>query len=396
MNRINNGFGNVSYFSTSKDGLKYNCNALFHWVFLIIIKHISTKHPLKMNKAILFTAIVLLIGAEVFSQAINVPKRKKALLMKMTATWCGPCGYYHAITEDIYQKHGDSIVFINAHVSSSDVGDAYSGNFHNELNGAGEGIPGYNVNGIKQPSWPPLEKAMLDSARKFLKKPVIANIAFKYQINGSQLSVQTSVKFFAADNADEYFVNVFILENKISTKQKVDATYQTMIQDRVSRGPVMSGNAGIWGEKIATGSIASGKFYDVNFTAALNSIWIKNNLQLVAVLWKKKGSVYNVLSAEDIPAIATDIADSNTNNSNEIITYPNPVVDKMNITVNGTGSIAILNTLGQMVLYNDFSTNANQEVSVNTTELKPGVYFLKVIRDGKISTQKIIIQSAEF
>jgi hypothetical protein len=349
-----------------------------------------------MKRILLFTSVLLLFSSEVFCQTINVPKRKKALLMKMTATWCGPCGYYHFITEDIYQKHSDSILFINAHVASSDVGDAYSGEFHNQLNGSGEGIPTYNVNGVKQPSWPPEEKAMLDSARIFLKKPVIANIAFKYQITGSQLTVQASVKFFASDKADEYYVNVFILENKITTHQKVDNVYATLIQDRVSRGPMMSGNSGMWGEKIATGSIASGKFYDVNFSAALKTAWITGNLQFVAVLWKKTGNVYSVLSAEDIPSIITDITNVNAASSNEIIVYPNPVIDQMNITVNGTGSIAILNTHGQIVLYKDFKTNSNGDVSVNTTGLKSGIYFLKVIREGKVSSQKIIIQNSTY
>jgi thiol-disulfide isomerase/thioredoxin len=349
-----------------------------------------------MKKNLLFTSALLLLASEVFSQAINVPKRKKALLMKMTATWCGPCGYYHPITDDIYQKHGDSILFINAHVATSDVGDAYSGEFHNQLNGSGEGIPTYNVNGIKQPNWPPLEKAMIDSARIFLKKPVIANIAFKYQITGNQLAVQTSVKFFTSDKADEYYINVFILENKITTHQKVDAVYETLIQDRVSRGPVLGGNSGMWGEKFATGSIASGKFYDVNFSTTLKSTWSTGNLKFVAVLWKKTGNVYHVISAEDVPSITTDIANSTANYSEEIITYPNPIIDQMNITVNGTGSIAILNSIGQIVLYKDFKANSNHGISVNTTELKPGIYFLKVIQEGKISTQKIIIQNSTF
>lgn len=348
-----------------------------------------------MKKVLLFTAALLFFTIEISSQNINVPKKRKVLLMKMTATWCGPCGYYHPITEHIYHDHSDSILFINAHVASSDVGDAYSGEFHNKLNGSSEGIPSYNVNGIRQPSWPPLENAIIDSARRYLKKPVIANVAFKYQITGDQLAVQTSVKFFAADKADEYYVNVFIVENKITTKQKVDNTITTLIQDRVSRGPMMSGNAGIWGEKIATGSIASGKFYDVNFTATLKPAWIKTNLQFVAVLWKKTGNVYTVLSAEDVPSVITDINDDlNLTFSNELNVYPVPVTERVNVTVKGGGSIEILNAIGQKVITGDFKTDSDQIVSINTTGLKSGIYFLRIIQDEKMRTKKIIVQNA--
>lgn len=347
-----------------------------------------------MKKVLLFITALLFFSIEIFSQTISVPKRKKALLMKMTATWCGPCGSYHFITENIYHEHSDSILFINSHVSSSDVGDIYSGEFHNKLNGNGEGIPSYNVNGIKQPSWPPIEKAIVDSAKKFLKKPVVANVAFKYQITGDQLAVQTSVKFFAADKADEYYVNVFIVENKITTKQKVDNTYTTLIQDRVSRGPIMSGNAGIWGEKFATGNIATGKFYDVNFNSTLKPAWIKNNLRLVAVIWKKTGNVYTVLSAEDVPSVATDIKeDVSIAYADEIVVYPVPVIDRVNVDVKGNGSIEILNVAGQRLVSRDFKTDPGQVISINTAEWHSGIYFLRINQNGKIRSKKIIVQN---
>ena len=346
-----------------------------------------------MKRILPLTAILFVLSFEIFSQTVNVPKRKKALLMKMTATWCGPCGYYHPITDNIYHQHGDSIVFINAHVSSSDVGDKYSGDFHNALNGNGEGIPSYNVDGIKQPSWPPLENAILDSARRFLKRPVVANVAFRYQITGTQLSVQASVKFFVADKADEYYVNVFVLENSITTKQKVDVTYETLVQDRVSRGPIMSGNSGIWGEKIASGSIASGKFYDVTFNSTLQSAWIKNNLKVVAVLWKKTNNKYYVLSAEDVPDKTNGITDPGVGNLAELVVYPNPASEEVNVSVNGNGNIVVINALGQSVLSKDFKTNSNQIVSITTSQLQSGIYFLKINQNGEVATRKIVIQN---
>jgi len=346
-----------------------------------------------MKKTLLFSVGLMLVISGASGQAINVAKSKKALLVKTTATWCGPCGYYHAVTDNIYNQHSDSILFINAHVSTSDVGDAYSGNFHNALNVGASGIPSYNVSGGMHTNWPPAEKVLVDSARKFLKRPVIANVAFKYQVTGTQLAVQTSVKFFAADNADEYYVNVFILENKIATSQNDGSAYVPMVQDRVSRGPMMSGNAGMWGEKFATGSVASGKFYDVNFTATLKSTWVKNNLRFVAVVWKKKNGVYSVLSAEDVASSSnTGIADGDVFNSNEIIAYPNPAADQLNVIAAGTGNLSAFNSLGQIVLSKDFQATPGQVVSVNTAGLDPGIYFLKLIQDDKIITQKIVIK----
>lgn len=358
-----------------------------------------------MKKILQLTFIILSISAcNMFSQSINVPKSKKALLMKMTATWCGACGYYHSVTDDIYKQHSDSILFINAHVQTSAVGDPYSGEFHNALNTivdpatgtvSVDGIPSYNVDGTRQTNWPPQEQSIIDSARKFLKKPVIANVAFKYQITGTQLAVQTSVKFFAADNADEYYVNVFMVENKILTSQFDETSYFSLVQDRISRGPMMSGNAGMWGQKFATGSVSSGAFYDVNFTATLTSTWIQSNMQFVAVVWKKVGTKYSVLSAEDVPSLNTDIENVESSQSDDIKIFPNPVENQMNVSVNGKGNLTVLNTIGQMVLYKDFNTSSDQVISMNTETLNPGVYFLKRIQDDKMGTGKIIIQNTK-
>lgn len=347
-----------------------------------------------MKKTLLFYLTAMMFASNVFSQVINVPKSKKALLMKSTATWCGPCGYYHSITDNIYNQHSDSILFINAHVSTSDVGDAYSGNFHNALNIGASGIPTYNISGRMLTNWPPVEKVMVDSARKFLKRPVIANVAFKYQITGAQLNVQTSVKFFAADNADEYYINVFVLENKISTSQNNGSTYVPLVQNRISRGPMMSGNSGMWGEKFATGNIPSGKFYDVSFSSTLKTAWVQNNLKFLAVIWEKENGVYTALSAEDVPSSSsTGISDADA--SDAIILYPNPVTDQVNIPVNGTGTISVYNSFGQLVLSKDFQrTSSDEIVRMNTAELNSGIYFLKLVQDGKIRTQRIIVQTS--
>ncbi len=347
-----------------------------------------------MKKKLPLILLVVVFQATVFyGQTINVPNRKKALLMKMTATWCTPCGDYHAITEHIYNQHGDSILFINAHVATSDVGDLQSGDFHNAINGGG-GIPAYNVDGFRDVNWPPVEQVMVDSARKFLKRQVVANVAFSFQITGSQLSVQTNTKFFTAvSDASEYYVNVFVVENHISTQQHTAAGYVAMIQDRVSRGPMMSGNAGMWGQKIATGNITSGAAYSASFTSTLNTAWVKNNIQLVAVIWKKLNGVYTVLSAEDVPVSSIGIYEE-TVQQEDVAVYPNPANEQLNIQLKGTGTYVLYNALGEEVQGNSFSNENDKVISFSTAGFSPGVYFIKIIREGKPSVKKIIIEKA--
>lgn len=346
-----------------------------------------------MKKVLLIWAVSTLEIPLLLGQAIDVPRHKKSLLMKMTATWCAPCGDYHKITEDIYKSNGNTIVFINAHVATSKVGDAYSGEFHNVLNGGG-GIPAYNINGHRHANWPPSQKVMLDSCKAFDKRPLIANIAFKYQVSGNQVTVQAGIKFFSNDDGDEYYANVFIVENKIPTVQRTGSGDIQLIQERVSRGPMISGNAGIWGQKFASGPVSAGAFFNIKFTSVLNASWKTANLQYVAVVWKKKTGTYSVLSAEDVPSISTGTEEETEPVQNEISVYPNPVTEQMNIYISKPAIVSVSNMLGQEMLSHEFNEPGNKVITMNTSGLVPGIYLVKISCDGKTMTKRIIVQSS--
>ena len=73
---------------------------------------------------------------------------------------------------------------------------------------------------------------------------------------------------------------------------------------------------------------------------------------------------------------------------NQLIIYPNPVENILNI--NSTGDemldkVIVLNNLGQVVLETRLNENR-----VYLTELNSGVYFIKVIGEKQIYNLKII------
>jgi hypothetical protein len=70
--------------------------------------------------------------------------------------------------------------------------------------------------------------------------------------------------------------------------------------------------------------------------------------------------------------------------------YPNPVTDgTLYITSNSTSekAIAMFDVLGKQVLNSKTSNSA-----VNVSDLKGGVYFIKISEDGKTDTKKLVIK----
>ncbi len=101
--------------------------------------------------------------------------------------------------------------------------------------------------------------------------------------------------------------------------------------------------------------------------------------------------IYNyAISAADVTALftSTTLATSeNTNTTKDISIYPNPAKDVLYInSEKKVQTVEIYNMAGQKVL-------ETKETKINTSNLKPGVYMVKVIDiDKNISTQKLIKQ----
>ncbi len=81
------------------------------------------------------------------------------------------------------------------------------------------------------------------------------------------------------------------------------------------------------------------------------------------------------------------------NDSFSITIYPNPVSDILNIDLQSStiekGMIQIINTLGQVILSELFTSN---NLKINTSNIISGVYFVKITAENKQVVKRISIQ----
>jgi hypothetical protein len=87
--------------------------------------------------------------------------------------------------------------------------------------------------------------------------------------------------------------------------------------------------------------------------------------------------VISTVGVEDIDAI-----------SSQVSVYPNPANDYVVIAVIGFNieKVEVYDVLGQLAYTGE--PNASN-IEINTTELNQGVYFVKILVDGKLITKKI-------
>ena len=85
----------------------------------------------------------------------------------------------------------------------------------------------------------------------------------------------------------------------------------------------------------------------------------------------------------------TDVLSNDRFNENDFYLFPNPNNGSFRINNLQSGSIEIYDILGQLVFTKKEVNAANQIV----TELKKGIYLVKIINeDGKTTTKKIVVE----
>ena len=79
-------------------------------------------------------------------------------------------------------------------------------------------------------------------------------------------------------------------------------------------------------------------------------------------------------------------------NSLGVVIYPNPNEGEFVLLINGitsqSGTVSVQNSLGQIIETKRIDRNANE---LKFIKLSAGVYFANINIDGKIITQKIVV-----
>ncbi|MBK6837606.1 MAG: T9SS type A sorting domain-containing protein [Bacteroidetes bacterium] len=80
-------------------------------------------------------------------------------------------------------------------------------------------------------------------------------------------------------------------------------------------------------------------------------------------------------------------------NQNLFSLYPIPVTDELNLkfSFSASGTISVHDLMGRIIM-SDSIQNGQRNLILNTSRWKDGIYFISLERNGKIETQKLIVQ----
>jgi len=264
-------------------------------------------------KRILF--LLSFLTYTVFSTAQEVLPKQQALITKIAATWCINCGTWGWNTyEGILEENAENALIITAHYN----GDLYTKTAKSISDNFGSiGQPqfflGNELTRLHEGNRVAKQAEIKEAVQTISTQMPVANTGIQYQLKDESLAVRVKTKFFQ-NTTGEFYVATYILENEVLNFQT--GKEAVVAHTKVLRGAFTENDFGI---AIGNQSISNGAEFIRNQTVDLSANWDKDNLEVVAIIWKKVGDTYQYVNGSQIQIGDTskliDAANNTTTNN---------------------------------------------------------------------------------
>jgi hypothetical protein len=336
-------------------------------------------------------------------------KRSVALIDKLTATWCPPCGGWgwQTVEELIAETEGKAL-FMSLYVGDTKndngklrnpISESLAPNFTTT-----SGLPNFGVNGIehtsayvsdKRSDIAGLKAACLSSVDAFGATTPIASPACAMRIEGNILTVDTKVQFWS-DAEGDYYLAAYLIEDSVINMQRTpDSIWTNAPHRKVLRGS-LSGKP--FGELVAGGSINAGQLYDRQFRFTITEPgWVKRKLQVYTVLWRKQYNDYKYVNASSSEEMQQTTTIPVAEDIQELHLFPNPACGAatLSIALKGPQTIHILMTnMTGHILYqkqNYKAGNGRSTIILPLSGVAAGVYNVSVYTSNGAVTRRLTV-----
>jgi hypothetical protein len=350
-----------------------------------------------------FLLLILVLRVSFTLSAQTVQSNKMALMMKKTATWCGPCGTWGwSAFDDIYNRTtGEAFIGIELHSStSSQLNSLAATTIYSNLESVSS-TPAFYVNNVNETEYsssggiyPSTTKQnvydAIDSVGQVLAD---INAGYTATVDNGTITVKTKVKAFNTVTGD-YYLGVYLLEKDVENYQSGignNAVHKSVLREAISTS--------IMGDQIATGSIVAGTEFTNTFTHTVNANYDTTALQVFVVLWEKVGNDYLYESAYS----------DNTNLQSSTIVNVTRIQDQHftpeaytdgaqlyyqleNAPIGAQVQVTLINTQGQPLrVLHQGTAQATIQTAAPVADLPKGVYFIRTLVGNSIKTISIVL-----
>ena len=128
---------------------------------------------------------------------------------------------------------------------------------------------------------------------------------------------------------------------------------------------------------------------DATFTATVNDLVEGQTYFYKAYITNEAGTAYGTVETFTLLGLTDALA-----NQIAVSLYPNPASDNATLDINGLNQDAkiVISDLQGRILSQDNITAGTTRYTINVSEMSSGVYYIRIITDNVVSTQKLIVE----
>lgn len=330
------------------------------------------------------------IGLAAFGQT-----QRTVLVEEFTQASCGPCAQANPSFNKTLTTNEAKAVSIKYQTSWPGVDPM---NAQNKTDVATR-VTYYNVTGVPDASQDGAKTVSPDqiTTTTITKEYGVASpftLDVTQQINGKQDSIDIEITVGGAKDfttAGPFYLRVALIEKTITFSKAPGSNGEKEFYS-VMRKMYPSAT----GTSLAT-TWTKGQTKKVSFKVPIPS-YIYNKAQLGVIAFLQTDNDKVVQQAAKSVNVITGIEDATIPASTaNVIVFPNPMTDAATVGIqlfeSNTVNMQVVNTLGQTVLTDNLGqlNIGEQTFALNTSSLKPGLYFLNVYVGQHLITQKISV-----
>ncbi len=319
-----------------------------------------------------------------------------------TGTWCSWCVRGHVYMDYMANTYPNTWIGVAVHNNDPMVVPDYDNGIAPYITGYPSGLvdraggemdpsvfeDGYNARiGEISPVDLTIQNASWDSVTRLITFDVqgefVTNITADYRLNG--IIVENGVTGTGAgwDQANAYSGGAYGpmggYENLPNPVPAAD-----MVYEHVGRA-LLGGWNGTAGSVPAT--IANNDIYSQSYSYTLPAEYDEMNIELVGILIDQTSG--EVLNATKFDLSALIVGKENIVEENNIMIYPNPAENFVNIKAGEPGYIKITTITGKLVYSDNFN---NSFTRIDISDFATGTYIIQITTNSETTTQKLVIE----
>jgi len=305
-----------------------------------------------------------------------------------TSSTCGPCVAGNANMDDNIVPFISNYTIIKYQQDFPGAGDPYSNteSVNRRLYYGINSIPRMEIDG----QWDGNAAALtipLYNQYQNLPSFMEINIASAYY-SGTTVSVNAQIKPLINYTGNNYSYQIVVIENQ--TTQNTGTNGETSFNNvMMNMYPTETGTS--------VSSLQAGSPISINVNIPMAGTNVEQMSDLKVVIFVQDNVTKEILQSAWMDVLPNGIADLDANGNGINAVYPNPTSDQftMEYTVTGNQNVTwtMTNMMGQVVRQgeNESATQGMNRVSIETTDLAEGVYFMNLTTNEGVFTQRVVI-----